>query len=115
MKLAIVLLAAVAALAAEKPKPTLDDNDMRMAYNVGVDWLSERLKAPATARFQPIDELRFNPDGRVVFLRHRITFSLYVDAQNGFGALIRSFYYCGVEKDPMPDGRHKCLCIETRR
>jgi len=118
LALALLLLPAFAKdkKPVDPPSP-LTQEQMQMAYNVGVNYISERLKAPSTAKFQPIEGIRFNPDGRVLFTRHRITFEIWVDAQNSFGAMLRNRFYCGVDPNPLPedDHTHKVLCIEQKR
>lgn len=48
--------------------------------------IKELLKAPSTAKFPNITEWGFNKEDGV------ITVQSYVDAQNGFGAMIRSYF-----------------------
>ncbi|HAK63410.1 MAG TPA: hypothetical protein DCO82_09255 [Alphaproteobacteria bacterium] len=62
-------------------------NDARHAYWVAQDLIAERLKSPKTADFPTFSHVKATPLGDC---RHLI--KGYVDAQNGFGALIRTRY-----------------------
>lgn len=54
-------------------------------------FVSQRLKAPATADFAPMRDLRITGEGNGPW-----TVEGYVDAQNSFGAKIRNRYTCSV-------------------
>ncbi len=73
-------------------------NDYLSAYILSQDFVRAQLKAPSTARF---------PNFRAVSVtsaaRCRYAVSAYVDAQNSFGAQIRSPYRAVIERDPADD------------
>lgn len=57
-------------------------------------FVEQRLRAPATAKFPWTDQhrvLKVEGEGEV----YRV--NSYVDSQNGFGAMIRSYWYCELE------------------
>lgn len=61
------------------------------------DFVRDQLKAPATAEFPTLD---------FSFVRHggnHWTIKSYVDAQNGFGAKVRSGYICDMQYDGVGD------------
>lgn len=71
------------------------------AYDASKEAVTERLRAPATAKFPDLlwdDGARVTPMPGCQFL-----VVSYVDAQNGFGATIRSHYTARLETTP--DGR----------
>jgi hypothetical protein len=93
--LLIVALVAALALAAGvyvyfQPPP---DDPLDQAILACQADIRDRLRSPKTAEFQPAAEWE-------VFDRHdgRIELRGYVDAQNGFGALIRNDVRCDVEQ-----------------
>lgn len=65
------------------------------AYNVCTQFVSDRLRAPATAIFPPYDE---DNDDINVHEAPEETYTIegVVDSENGFGALIRSTWTCEV-------------------
>ncbi len=65
-------------------------------------WIERRLKAPSTAKFSHVwdTSISGSNDGP-----YRI--DGFVDAQNGFGAMIRTQYSCATQR--LPDGRWKLL------
>lgn len=67
----------------EKPK-------LQEAWIISQTYVKVVLKAPATAEF-PYD----NAGGSIEENRYNI--NAYVDAQNSFGALLRSNYYCKMD------------------
>lgn len=74
--------------------------DSGMAAIMCQDFVKRRLRAPATAQFPNI----YSADTRRQDLgqgRYRI--EAYVDAQNGFGALIRNTFTCVINKTPNTD------------
>ncbi|HEX4054697.1 MAG TPA: hypothetical protein VHX86_10570 [Tepidisphaeraceae bacterium] len=60
------------------------------AYTMSQEFVKDQLKSPATAQFQPFD----SPKVSVTYSDGWYTVYAVVDAQNGFGALIRSSYIC---------------------
>jgi hypothetical protein len=63
-----------------------------MAHIMCQDFVKNRLKAPRTAKFPRSSEARTTDLGNG---RYRVI--SYVDAQNSFGALIRTRYACTVQ------------------
>lgn len=68
------------------------DNSMQ-AYVYCEDWVKDRLKAPSTADF-PTLPLKVVKEGNDKYLVYS-----YVDAQNGFGAMIRTKFICETKCD----------------
>lgn len=71
------------------------------AYVMAQEYVKERLKAPATAKFPHI-----NDRGVQAKYLGNCTHSIvgYVDAQNGFGATLRTHYAVQVMHNPKTDG-----------
>ncbi len=63
------------------------------------DFVTDRLRAPATASWAWLDDEKVTRAADGTF-----TVRSYVDAQNGFGANIRTRYTC-VVRPPAPDGK----------
>lgn len=63
------------------------------AYRMCEDEVKSKLKAPGTAKFQSLWEGRYD---NVVNAGQRYFFKSYVDAQNSFGATIRTRFECSV-------------------
>lgn len=63
------------------------------AYSECQKAVQNQLKSPSTADFQGIFEGRYD---NVVRANQRYFFTSYVDAQNGFGAVIRTNFECSV-------------------
>lgn len=82
-----VLFALFFALSACAGEPT---HSRETAFIACQRFVKERLRAPASAQF-PTEGLEVEVKGDVY------TFRGAVDAQNGFGALIRGFYSCSVQ------------------
>ncbi len=78
------------------PEEIAEDNckDTSLAFVVAREFVRDRLKSPSTAVFplQVYDDVRVFYSGDC---RHEIF--AYVDAQNSFGATIRTPYYAKVE------------------
>ena len=81
----------------EKPKTagqsianTYDKPELQEAWIISKQFVKTILKAPASAEF-PYD----NAGGSIEQNRYNI--NAYVDAQNSFGALLRSNYYCKMD------------------
>lgn len=67
------------------------------------DFVKNQLKAPSTAKFPWYDDSCVDSLGNS---RYRVT--SYVDAQNSFGAMLRSNYICELEYV----GNDKWRCIK---
>lgn len=65
------------------------------AAQICEDWVSEKLKAPSTAKFSGERQSSTGADSW--------TITGAVDAQNGFGAMIRSAWTCDVRWDASTD------------
>ena len=73
-----------------------DRDQSTMAYHMAADWVRGRLRAPATADFPGIFQGRADHVTRLDGQRYRIR--SYVDAQNGFGAQVRTRFTAEVEQ-----------------
>lgn len=78
--------------------------DPAEAYVMSQDFVRDRLKSPATAKF-PIYPLSAHPLGD-----NRFAIKSHVDSQNSFGALLRTRYSCTLAK--LPDGRWRLENME---
>ena len=67
------------------------------AYWIVKEFVSNRLKSPATADYPNISKTIYHQVDDVW------VFNGYVDSQNSFGALIRTYFVCGVEYVPTTD------------
>ncbi|MBZ5625893.1 MAG: PEGA domain-containing protein [Acidobacteriia bacterium] len=89
---ALLIVTCGPAMAADKkPASELTSDERQVAYNVAVNGISGRLKAPLTAHFTPIEQAIFST-GR----KDSIDVRLNVDAQNSFGAMLREGWWCRV-------------------
>lgn len=83
---------------------TPSNEDLRYnAHGLCKNWVEELLKAPSTAEHPSIDDASILESGT-----HWIVNS-YVDAQNGFGAMLRTGYRCEIE--PAGDDRWRLVDI----
>lgn len=71
------------------PDPATDD--VAWAWDACKQWVTDELKAPATATFAEFDETKVTASGR------RYTVRAYVDSENSFGANLRTGYTCIVD------------------
>jgi hypothetical protein len=99
-KLALVMVLALAGCGESKPaEPT-----KTMAYVQCTNAVSSRLKAPSTAKFGNYSDSLSKPIKSVLnsYGEENITFLVvgYVDAQNGFGAMLRNSYSCTITGMP---------------
>jgi len=60
-------------------------------------FVTNRLKAPSTAKFAPYRELIITTYGKNEGVKDAFRVIGYVDAQNGFGAMLRNDYTCDVQ------------------
>lgn len=78
------------------------DDDL---YRVCKDWTTKQLKSPATAVYPPLSALDttegygIKKEVQPGFGEPVYKVSGYVDAQNSFGALLRSDFVCEVKQD----------------
>lgn len=74
------------------------NGDKISACIVAEKFVKQSLKAPATAEFPPgTSQCRTTQSGR------KWTVTSYVDSQNGFGALIRTYYVVKMDYQPATD------------
>ena len=74
------------------PRPTFEyEPDEWDAYTYCQEFVERNLNAPSTAEFPPQHEVSVIDEGGVW------TVIGYVDAQNAFGAMVRTYYICKVE------------------
>jgi hypothetical protein len=79
-----------------------DDQSAKIgAFVASQSFVSKRLKSPSTAEYP-----YFSENGVIVNFERKCHFKVagYVDAQNGFGATIRSRYVIDIEMDPVDGG-----------
>lgn len=75
---------------------SLDDDDLSMCWVVAKNAVKAQLKAPSTAKFP----FAYGSDGVSITCEGNIyTVTAWVDAENSFGALIRSNFTVLVEKE----------------
>lgn len=74
---------------------TSDLTTLYSAYSACQEFVKDRLKAPSTASFPSFllnsDEIRYSQTGE------HITLAAWVDAQNAFGAMLRTNFTCEVK------------------
>lgn len=91
--LSIVIIVAVSRLGDDgtnaPPKP---EHDSMSAYYMSQQFAEKQLIAPSTAKFPPYSQNRVADLGGGEYV-----ISSYVDAQNSFGAMIRTQYLCTVK------------------
>ncbi len=81
------------------PKPlnitykTKSEHDKLGAFTIAQDFIESRLKCPRTAKWPWISYSKVT----VHLGNGRYQISSYLDAQNGFGALVRTHFICTVE------------------
>jgi hypothetical protein len=83
----LVFVAGFAYCSTRPPRPAHDTFDARVMCE---QFIRERLKAPRTARFLGHENAHDLGGGRYEVIGH-------VDAQNSFGAMLRSSYVCQVQ------------------
>lgn len=73
----------------QEPRP---EHDAIAAYSMSQVFAEDHLKAPSTAKFPVFteDQVVHAGDGEYIV-------SSYVDAQNSFGAMVRTHYLCGLK------------------
>ncbi|EKE79448.1 hypothetical protein A10D4_12809 [Idiomarina xiamenensis 10-D-4] len=89
MKALLYLAVFLSLFACSERKPIDPCQDKSMAYVMGQHFIEKRLKAPSTADFPWMSS-----DGVYVSVMGNCEFHVrgFVDAQNGFGAMIRTNY-----------------------
>lgn len=85
--------AAEAAAKAKREAERQFQRDRAEAVTVTQRWVKQRLKAPATADFAGVLDHQVIPAGKDQYV-----VSGYVDAQNSFGAKIRTRYVCKLKR-----------------
>lgn len=91
------------------PQPVITLSDEMVSHPAEVQayaackiFVTERLKAPATAQFPEFEDVSWSP---VQARDGRYKIQAWVDAQNSFGALLREKFTCFADK--LDDGRWK--------
>jgi len=81
------------------------DDSRRGAYLICKQFVEQRLRSPKSAEFPNSSEAQVQPisDGDYEVHAH-------VDAQNAFGAMIRSTFDCTVK--PLPDGKWRLIDLK---
>jgi len=74
------------------PEVTPTVNTKSLAWEICMDAVKQKLVSPGSAQFQNYDESL-----GVDYLNGNFVFTSYVDAQNGFGALLRMNFTCKVK------------------
>jgi hypothetical protein len=87
-QISALVLVAVAGCGGE-PRPEHDDF---AAYYMCKGFVTDRLRAPSTAEFGSFNDSRVSLVGDAKY-----AVSGHLDAQNGFGAMIRNRYDCTVQ------------------
>lgn len=85
LRLALGMVAVVAAAGASS-FPLAKSDPARKACETAQSFIKDRLRTPATAEFQKCGEEQTTQDDDLFYV------STYVDAQNVFGAKVRSYY-----------------------
>lgn len=76
----------------EIPQVPWEQQDSKAtAYRMCADWVKERLKSPSTAKFPGVFDGRLDD---IVRTNQRYFIKSYVDAQNSFGAVVRTNWTC---------------------
>jgi len=86
---AVLLLGALIANRSAETAGDSTTNNGTMAYVMCQDRVKESLKAPSTAEFSGITETQIAPQGN-----RKYAVIGWVDAQNSFGAKLRTKYIC---------------------
>lgn len=73
-----------------EPRPT-EEADNSDAFHACEQFITNRLKSPKTAEFP------WSGDAKIIRTGNNFKVRSYVDSQNGFGALIRTYFVCTVE------------------
>jgi hypothetical protein len=88
-----VVLWIMGSLSGNNPSPS-PDSDKFGAYFYSKEFVKEQLRAPSTAKFCDFDEARISSNGA-----NSYTVVGWVDAQNGFGAMLRNRFVCKLHKN----------------
>lgn len=86
----LAVLWVIGSLVDSKPTP---GSDKLGAFLASQDFVKRELRAPSTAKFSDFDEARVSSTGGDSY-----TVAGWVDAQNGFGAMIRNDFVCKLHK-----------------
>lgn len=95
----IIIMAVLYSCSGRSPAPKTDYcSDGEIAYVYAKKLISTHLKAPSTAKFASYYDIKpFQPN------KCKFNFIGYVDAQNSFGAMIRTQFDATVRYDPNKD------------
>lgn len=75
-----------------KPTPTVHQIDNQDAFDKCKEYVLDNLKSPSTAEFMREYQWKQDENGDWIIIGK-------VDAQNGFGAMIRSDFMCVMNED----------------
>ena len=78
-------------------------------YDLAMQEIERNLKSPGSAEFSPFEEIRIKAIDDTSYMVRG-----YVDAQNGFGALMRIGYNCMVIYSPKAD-KSECEIISFKQ
>lgn len=100
MRNIMILGASLISLAACEKTNHCDDPDGAMPYIMSQTFVERRLRSPSTADFPSFhdSQVRSNQTSRT---GNECVFAVdgYVDAQNGFGATVRSRFFAEIQHD----------------
>ena len=85
----VIFICLMSRCGSDSSEPEVDKGDSTDAYLVCQDFVSEGLKAPSTAEFASMSNSTINNTSGDYW-----SVSSYVDAQNSFGAMIRTHFVC---------------------
>jgi hypothetical protein len=91
--LALIIITLIAVYAIQHAGGTSTDSPLQGAFYACRTFVKDRLKAPSTATFRTYAESTVAEMGASEYLT-----SIVVDAENSFGAKIRSSYLCRVKR-----------------
>jgi hypothetical protein len=87
--------------------PARDTSDPLMAYIMCQEFITDGLKAPTTAEFPNYSDIQVIKLGEGTY-KEAYRVRGYVDAQNSFGAMIRTSYLCDISYE----GQHNWHLID---
>ena len=88
----VSILLAIIAIKSEPPDAWKNRDNTITAYFMMQEFVKKNLKSPSTAQFPDYKEITINKNNFVYSV------SGYVDAQNSFGAIMRTYYSGKIEQ-----------------
>jgi hypothetical protein len=104
VSLSALIIMATPALAENAPGDFVGGNELAAAQ-MCKNFVSDRLKAPSTAKFKPVSEQASGYIGK-----GRYYVMAEVDAQNSFGTPLKQTYFCTVKDD----GNQKWTLVDLK-